>query len=89
MRENADKNAASNDAAMWETYHSAASSAVRLLHRLKQTVVCKMFASPRRAHRGRELELDADRLGRPAAVRPRVLGPVELEIDAGQVGDVR
>ena len=45
MRENADKKAASNDAAMWATYHSAAGSAVRLLHRLKQTVVCKMFAS--------------------------------------------
>jgi len=45
MPRNADKIVASNDASMWERYHSAAPSPVHLLNLVKQTVVCEMFAS--------------------------------------------
>lgn len=46
MRENSDKAVASNDAAMWDSYHkSVIGTPVHALNLLKTTIVCRMFAS--------------------------------------------
>jgi cyclopropane fatty-acyl-phospholipid synthase-like methyltransferase len=46
MRQNSDKVIASNDAAMWDSYHrSVIGTPVHALNVLKTTIVCRMFAS--------------------------------------------